>query len=135
MYIKDLQTGEVRLYGTNHHDALQIAEDGRTLFYENMQNGDDSRDGDYRFCDSEGTIPADDEDLRKHGADAYFNIGGFFPHENEDLEKIKSEICDHYCKYPAEYIGQMEMVDAVCVCCPLLRLDDVKGLEVKKDDK
>ena len=135
MYIKDLMTGEVRLYGTNHHDALEVSSDGRTLSYENLQNGEGSRYGDYRFCDKDGKTPEEDEDLIKHGADAYFNIGGFFPHEDEDLEKIKSEICDKYCKYPHEYADQDEMIDDVCVCCPLLRLDDVKGLEVKKDDK
>ena len=125
MYIKDLQTGEVRMYGTNHHDALRVSRYGRSLIYENLQNGEESEYGDYRFCNKDGQI-------LKHGADAYFNIGGFFPHEDEDLEKIKSEICDHYCKYPGEYKDQDEMIDTVCVNCPLLKLDDVKDLEVKK---
>ena len=132
MYIKDLQTGEVRLYGTNHHDALCVSDYGRFLTYKNLQNGEGSEYGDYRFCNEKGQTPAEDEDLIKHGADAYFNIGGFFPHENEDLEKIKSDICDHYCKYPGEYKDQDEMIDTVCVNCPLLKLDDVKDLEVKK---
>ena len=78
MWIKDLQTGEIRKYGTNHHDALMISDDGRTLSYENLQNGDGSRYGDYRFVvDDGGHIPSEDETLTKYGADAYFNIGGF----------------------------------------------------------
>ena len=77
MYIKDLTNGNVRLYGTNHHDALRISKDGRTLSYENLQNGDGSRYGDYRFTDGEGRTPEEDEELAEYGADAYFNIGGF----------------------------------------------------------
>lgn len=77
MYIKDLQSGDVRKYGTNPHDALRVSPDGTILSYENLQNGDGSRFGDYRFCDKDGLIPEEDEVLVKHGADAYFNIGGF----------------------------------------------------------
>ena len=77
MYIKDMTNGTVRRYGTNVHDSLQISEDGRTLSYENLQNGDGSRYGGYRFCDSDGKVPEEDEVLVKHGANAYFNIGGF----------------------------------------------------------
>ena len=77
MYIKDLTNGKIRKYGTDPHDSLRVSEDGRTLSYENLQNGDGSRYGEYRFCDEYGVIPEDDPVLIKHGADAYFNIGGF----------------------------------------------------------
>lgn len=78
MYIKDLHTGLVRKYGTNRHDSLRISNDGRFLTYENLQCGDGSRYGDYRFVvDEEGHIPKEDEVLAEYGADAYFNIGGF----------------------------------------------------------
>ena len=66
MYIKDLMTGEIRLYGTNQHDALEVSSDGRTLSYENLQNVEGSRYGDYRFCDKDGKTPEEDEDLIKH---------------------------------------------------------------------
>ena len=49
MWIKDMLTGEVRKYGRNHHDSLRISDDGRYLVYENLQNGDGSEYGDYRF--------------------------------------------------------------------------------------
>lgn len=68
MYIKDLLTGKIRKYGTDRHDSLLISEDGRTLEYQNLQNGDGSRYGDYRFTDEKGII---------HEIDNYFNIGGF----------------------------------------------------------
>lgn len=77
MFIKDLTNGNVRLYGTNQHDALRISKDGRTLSYENLQNGDGSRYGDYRFTDDKGRTPEEDEELVEYGAPAYFNIGGF----------------------------------------------------------
>lgn len=78
MWIKDLQGGRVRKYGSDHHDSLRISDDGKTLSYENLQNGDGSRYGDYRFVtDEQGLIPSEDMDYVRHGADAYFNIGGF----------------------------------------------------------
>lgn len=77
MWIKDMTTGKVRKYGSDHHDSLVISEDGRTLSYQHLQNGDGSLYGNYRFCEEDGTIPQDDDVLIRHGADAYFNIGGF----------------------------------------------------------
>ena len=90
MYIKDNETGRVRLYGTNPHDSLKISEDGRYLTYYNLQNGDGSMGGGYSFVvDENGTIPKDDETLVKYGADAYFNIGGFDDKAESEGEKCK----------------------------------------------
>ena len=78
MWIKDMLTGKIRKYGTNHHDALIISEDGRYLVYENLQNGEGSEFGDYRFVvDEGGKVTSEYETLMRYGADAYFNIGGF----------------------------------------------------------
>lgn len=78
MWIKDLQTGTVREYGKNCHDSLRISGDGRTLTYYNLQCGDGSGYGDFRFVvDPEGHTPDEDETLIKYWADAYFNIGGW----------------------------------------------------------
>lgn len=76
MYIKDLETGKIRRYGTNPHDSLVISNDGRTLAYYNLQNGDGSRYGGYVFCDEEGKIPAEIDFHINHGDNVYFNIGG-----------------------------------------------------------
>ena len=86
-YIKDLGRKEVviRPYGSNCHDSLMISSDGKTLSYYNLQNGDGSKYGDYRFCDEEGHTPDEDEVLLKHGADAYFNIGGFLSKEEREI--------------------------------------------------
>lgn len=95
-YIKDLQSGNIRPYGSNHHDSLMISQDGTYLTYEHLQCGDGSIAGDkensgFVFCDDEGHTPEEDEILCKYGADAYFNIGGW---ENpiDVLDKIRAEI-------------------------------------------
>ena len=90
MYIKDLETGRVRKYGSNRHDSLVISQDGRRLSYYNLQNGDGSRWGSYRFCDDEVHTPMEDETLAKYGADAYFNIGGW--RDEEPAELIETEL-------------------------------------------
>lgn len=77
MYIKDLETGKVRPYGTNPHDSLVISDDGRTLSYYNLQNGDGSRYGGYVFCDEEGKTPEEIDVHIEYGAAIYFNIGGW----------------------------------------------------------
>lgn len=49
LYIQDIISGRVFEYGKNCHDRLVISEDGRCLYYENLQNGDGSDVGNYRF--------------------------------------------------------------------------------------
>jgi len=39
----------------------------------------------------------------------------------EQVEKIKSEMCDEYCKYPLKAKGSEEL-DEICRHCPLNRL-------------
>lgn len=96
MYIKDTYSGKVREYGANHHDSLRISNDGTYLTYEHLQCGDGSVAGHkehsgYLFCDNEGRTPEEDEVLCRHGADAYFNIGGF-DDTKVALNKIRAEI-------------------------------------------
>ena len=94
MKIKDLTTGQVFEYGSNRHHALRISDDGRTLSFEHLQNGDGSRYGDYRFVDDdEEKIPSEIED--EYGADSYFNIGGFGKQVNrmkEVFDKLISRL-------------------------------------------
>lgn len=76
LYIKDLQTGKVRLYGTNSHDSLRISEDGTCLSYENLQNGDGSLYGEYRLCDNpDGLLPEENECVEARFM-TYADIGG-----------------------------------------------------------
>lgn len=49
LYIQDVVSGRVFEYGKNCHDILVISKDGRCLTYYNLQNGDGSSVGDYRF--------------------------------------------------------------------------------------
>lgn len=49
LYIQDVVSGRVFEYGKNCHDRLVISEDGRCIYYSNMQDSDGSKVGDYRF--------------------------------------------------------------------------------------
>jgi hypothetical protein len=48
----------------------------------------------------------------------------------QQLEKIKEDICDNYCKYPEKYLEEIknpdeamtEMYERVCENCPLNKL-------------
>lgn len=100
MYIRDNISNTVRLYGTDCHDSLLISNDGKTLSYYNLQCGEGSRYGSYSFVtDRDGNVPNEDEDLIRHGAEAYFNIGGFNI-GTETIDKIKSEIVSLTKTYP-----------------------------------
>ena len=82
MKILDLQTGRIRDYGTNCHDALRIGKDGRALYYSNMQNGDGSQWGDYRFVMDDDKTPDESQTADALHCECYFNIGGFADHIN-----------------------------------------------------
>lgn len=77
MKILDTQSGRVHEYGTDCHDSLYVSNDGRYLTYYNLQNGDGSGVGDYRFvCDDE-LVPAESQTADAIHAEVYFNIGGW----------------------------------------------------------
>lgn len=76
MFIKDLETGEIHRYGDNPHDSLVMSEDGRTLTYYNLQNGDGSEVGGYIFCGKDGKIPKDTTSVNEWMGMRYWDIGG-----------------------------------------------------------
>jgi hypothetical protein len=75
LYIKDLNDGSVRPYGSDKHDSLYIINHGRMLAYSHLQNGDGSAYGDYRIVDNPAGKEYDDID--NNGEPVYVNIGGF----------------------------------------------------------
>ena len=77
MKILDLQTGRIHEYGTNGHDSLYVSNDGRCLTYYNLQNGDGSGVGDYRFVCDDNKVPSESETADARHAEVYFNIGGW----------------------------------------------------------
>lgn len=89
MLIKDLETGIVREYGKDCHDSLAISSDGRILSYYNLQNGDGSRFGDYRFVMEDGEVPLQSKTPDAIHAECYFNIGGF-----PSVERIRAEVLE-----------------------------------------
>lgn len=77
MKILDLQTGTIHEYGTDGHDSLYVSSDGRHLTYYNLQNGDGSDAGDYRFVCDDDKVPAESETADARHCEVYFNIGGW----------------------------------------------------------
>ena len=109
MWIRDNEAKEnaVRMYGTNPHDSLVVSQDGRTLSYYNLQNGDGSIGGGYSFTDEDGNIPVDIEDA--YDNTVYFNIGGFGKVE----DKISEAIYQHgYDRAVSEVMGAFDRCKA-----------------------
>lgn len=61
MYIKNNTNGKIRRYGTDKNDSLVVSEDGKCLYYKNIEENCSSRYGIYSFCDENGKIPAEKE--------------------------------------------------------------------------
>ena len=97
MKILDLQTGRIHEYGEDGHDSLVVSEDGRTLSYYNLQCGDGSRLGDYRFVCDDNKVPEESQTADALHCEVYFNIGGWHtPHGEwikEDEVHSKCSLC------------------------------------------
>ena len=108
MKILDLQTGNIHEYGTNGHDSLAVSQDGRTLSYYNLQNGDGSDLGDYRFVCDDDKIPAESQTADALHCEVYFNIGGWSGDRKKGEWKIMSDRYGQYyacsvCGYDRSY--------------------------------
>lgn len=92
--IRDNQSREktVKEYGTDQHDALMISEDGRCLYYENLQNGDGSMFAGYTFVLEDGKPPQESNSDEAYYGQAYANIGGFG--DREEARKLSKRFCD-----------------------------------------
>lgn len=119
IYIQDLQSGNVFGYGTNCHDRLVISEDGRSLHYENLQNGCGSRYGDYRFYYKKPKLETEMDKMHEWDIDHWArNVKNKsmdkFLQENQALkdrwEKLK-EWCEENCYYVEECCGDIESED------------------------
>lgn len=82
---------KVREYGTNRHDALMISNDGKCLYYENLQNGDGSMFGAYTFVLDDEKTPEESDSPDAFYGMTYANIGGF-NHIEKPIHKEK-ECC------------------------------------------
>lgn len=47
--IRDNFDGHEHIFGEDGHDFLRVSDDGKCLYYENWQNGEDSQYGTYSF--------------------------------------------------------------------------------------
>lgn len=123
MYIKDLDSGRVRKYGTDRHDSLHMSPNGKYLTYYNLQCGESSECGSYRFCDKDGLTP--EEAAEKYNCiynetDSYFNIGGFDEttiDSKYDLIEALEDLRNNLYKYPVDediYISKIsEMIEFI----------------------
>ena len=98
MLIKDLQSGTVRKYGSDCHDSLAISQDGRTLSYYNLQCGDGSKYGDFRFVMEDGEVPQDSQTPDAMNCECYFNIGVFDRNLSDHDKKISDEVISEMLK-------------------------------------
>lgn len=139
MKIKDLQTGEVHEYGTNCHDSLYVSQDGRTLTYYNLQNGDGSGVGDYRFvCDDE-KVPAESETADAIHCEVYFNIGGWNHRRSQDnkpgdiisRENFRNQLAD--CKYFKSSFQKMTVAEFLTIVLDLIDNEPTVPLPDFKD--
>ena len=78
LWIKNKRSGRVHRYGSDQHDSLVIEDDGQSIIYRNLQNGESSHEwSDYLICvDENGTLPKDEQLRKQYGAECYVNIGG-----------------------------------------------------------
>ena len=99
MKILDTETGRVHVYGTDRHDSLAISEDGKALHYYNLQCGDGSMFGTYRFVMDDGKIPAESQTEDAMYCECYFNIGGFHDAVPFHGKWVKANEKEHVCSH------------------------------------
>jgi hypothetical protein len=60
LYVKDTTTGAIREVGKDQHDALWLY--GGALHYRNLQNGEGTLGGGYKWCDRNGNTEFDNDE-------------------------------------------------------------------------
>lgn len=75
--IRDNENGIVFEYGSDKHHSLRISEDGKSLTFENLKNGDGSVGGGYSFVLEDGKTPEESDSSDAMYGCTYANIGGF----------------------------------------------------------
>lgn len=68
IYVKDMMTNRFHEVGTDRHDSLLIVDGG--LQYYNLQCGEGTQFGSYKFCDENGNVEFDDAE-----GECYYHIG------------------------------------------------------------
>lgn len=107
LYIQDINSGRVFEYGKNCHDKLLISEDGRCLTYYNLQDGDGSCVGDYRFYYEKPKIETEEDKRYAYDIDEWArmvkhqSISQLLAEERKKVvqeikEKFKENLIDWY---------------------------------------
>ena len=72
--------------------------------------------------------PVESRECADHGCPLVRSVseikkGTFVNVTEEELEDIKTDLCDNYCSKRKEWTGnQDDFIEEICVCCPLTRL-------------
>lgn len=83
IFIQDVQSGRVFEFGKSCHDRLVISEDGRSLHYANLQCGDGSEFGGYRFYYENPTIETEMDKAHEYEINYYARHLSNMPLEKE----------------------------------------------------
>mgnify|MGYP003299682489 CR=1 FL=1 len=101
IFILDMESGNVFEYGKNCHDRLVVSGDGRSLHYANLQNGDGSRVGSYRFYYEKPVIETEMDKVHEFEIDYYArHLNNKSLQENQALkdrwQKLKEFVAHQY---------------------------------------
>lgn len=102
LWIKNKRSGRVHRYGSDQHDSLVIEDDGQSIIYRNLQNGESSHAwSDYLLVvDEDGTLPKDEPLRQEYGAECFVNIGGV--DADKWMWKVKRLIFDRVFGYASK---------------------------------
>lgn len=114
MKILDTQTGTIHEYGTDCHDSLYVSQDGRYLTYYDLQNGDGSGVGDYRFVCDDDKIPAESETADAMHAHVFFNIGGWSERSRAEWIPVNERLPNQNGCYIVTRIIEDTAISEVC---------------------
>lgn len=128
LYIQDVVSGRVFEYGGNCHDRLLISEDGRSLTYYNLQNGDGSCVGDYRFYYEKPKIETEEDKRYAYDIDEWARM---VKHQSisellaEERKKVISEI---WREFEQRLKGKTKDMSIIQVCLMINSvLDQIQG--------
>lgn len=84
LFVKDVDNGYVHEYGSDPHDSLIL--DGGALYYYNLQNGEGTKYGGYKWVDENGN------DIEEDDGEKYYHIGFTSDEFKEEYERKKEEV-------------------------------------------
>ena len=128
LYIQDVKSGTVFEYGVNCHHRLVVSEDGRALYFYNLQNSDDSEVGDYRFYYEEPEDKTDPDVYEWARMVEHLSISQLLAEERKKVVQEIRDLAGDYFEMPyCDACGNTDFNDVVLTGKDLTEiLDDVE---------